>query len=211
MKVNDMTNQKEYPLIENLEAVKRKKFATVEDRLTSIIAVLDEEVLSRGIEHNPDRTVPEDMVRQSKFRWDVAGCVFTGKKMLNAMQKQEVTNIVTKNYLLCVHQPEVFYDMAAMMFYNFYNKDSGSGLTADENNEIIRNIFGNDFDKLQEAFDEWLVEHIEKMLIPHPTWTSIDPVKHLASQSKYYQESYKGAFFMSSIEKAIQNVTNAIV
>lgn len=206
-----MTTQKEYPLIENLEAVKRKKFATVEDRLTSIIAVLDEEVLSRGIEHNPERTVPEDMARQSKFRWDVAGCVFTGKKMLTAMQKQEVTNIVTKNYLLCVHQPEVFYDMAAMMFYNFYAKDSGSGLTADENNEIIKNIFGDDFDKLKEAFDEWLVNHIENMLVPHPTWTNINPVKYLASQSKYYQETYKGAFFMSSIEKAIQNVTNATV
>lgn len=206
-----MTTQEKYPLIENLEAVKRKKFATVEDRLTSIIAVLDEEVLSRGIEHNTERTVPEDMARQSKFRWDVAGCVFTGKKMLNAMQKQEVTNIVTQNYLLCVHQPEVFYDMAAMMFYNFYNKNSGSGLTADENNEIIKNIFGDDFDKLQVAFDEWLVGHIEHMLVPHPTWTSIDPVKHLASQSKYYQESYKGAFFMPSIEKAIQNVTSATV
>lgn len=206
-----MTTQEKYPLIENLEAIKRKKFATVEDRLASIIAVLDEEVLSRGIVHNPDTTVPAEMERQSKFRWDVASCIFTGKKMLNIMQKQEVTNTVTQNYLLCVHQPEIFYHMAAIMFYNFYAKDSGSGLTAVENNEIIKNIFGDDFDKLQEAFDQWLVRHVEKMLVPHPTWTSIDPVKHLASQSKHYQETYKGAFFMQSIEKAIQNVTNATV
>jgi len=206
-----MTTQKEYPLIDNLEAVKRKKFATVEDRLTSIIAVLDEEVISRGLEYSPERTVPEDMARQSNFRWDVAGCVFTGKKMLNAMQKQKVTNIVTKNYLLCVKHPEIFYDSAAMMFYNFYNKDSGSGLSADENNEIIKNIFGDDFDKLQVAFDEWLVEHIEKMIIPHPEWINVDPVKHIAIQIKYYQETYKGAFFMPSVEKAIQNVTNVTV
>lgn len=202
-----MTTEKEYPLIENLERVKRKKFETPTQRLYAIIAVLDEEALSRWVERDSDRIVPDEISRQSTYRWDVAGCIFTGNEILDLMRKQEVTNTVTQSHLLAVSLPEIFYDMAANMFYNFYSKDSGSQLTAEENNEIIKTIFGDNFNRLDQAFHEWFMEFIPKMLMVHPSWTDVDPVAHTERQIKHYRTAYKDAFFMPHIEEAIQNVT----
>lgn len=203
-----MTTETEYPLIENLERVKRKKFETPTQRLYAIITVLDEEALSRWVERDSDRIVPDEISRQSTYRWDVAGCIFTSNEILDLMRKQEVTNTVTQSHLLAVSLPEIFYDMAANMFYNFYSKDSGSQLTAEENNEIIKTIFGDNFTRLDQAFREWLVEHVAKMLAPHPAWGDVDPVKYLEQQTQHYRTTYEGAFFMPHIEEAIQNVTS---
>lgn len=202
-----MTPEKEYPLIENLERVKRKKFETPEQRLHAIITVLDEESLSRWVERDNDQTVPVEMRRQSNYRWDVAGCVFTNAEILHRMRVQELTNTVTQSHLLCVVLSGVFYDMAANLLYIAYSKDSGSQLTAEENNEIIKTIFGEQFEQLNEAFHEWLVEHVPKMLVPHPNWNHTDPAGYTAQQVTHYRTTYKDAFFMPHIEEAIQNVT----
>ena len=203
-----MTIEKEYPLIENLDRVKRKKFETPEQRLHAIVTVLHEEATTRYTDQDADRTVPVEMRIQSNYRWDVASCIFTDKEVLDIMRKQEVTNTVTQSHLLCVSLPEIFYDMAANLFYNFYSKDSGSGLTADENNAIIKTIFGEQFEKLDKAFHEWFIEFIPKMLMVHPSWTDVDPVLHTERQIKHYRTTYKDAFFMPHIEEAIQNVTS---
>lgn len=201
-----MTTEKEYPLIENLDRVKRKKFESPEQRLHAIVTVLHEEATTRYTERDSDRTVPVEMQIQSHYRWDVAGCTFTDKEVLNLMRKKEITNTVTQSHLLCVSLHEVFYDMAANLFYSFYSIESGSGLTADENNEIIKAIFGEQFDKLNQAFHEWFMEFIPKMLMVHPSWTDVDPVAHTERQIKHYRTAYKDAFFMPHIEEAIQNV-----
>lgn len=201
-----MTTENEYPLIDNLERVKRKKFETPTQCLHAIIAVLDEEALSRWVERDSDRIVPDEISRQSTYRWDVAGCIFTGNEILDLMRKQEVTNTVTQSHLLADSLPEIFYDMAANMFYNFYSKDSGSQLTAEENNEIIKTIFGDNFNRLDQAFHEWFMEFIPKMLMVHPSWTDVDPVAHTKRQIEHYRTAYKDAFFMPHIEEAIQNV-----
>lgn len=202
-----MTTEKEYPLIENLERVKCKKFATSKQRLHAIITVLDEEASSRWVERDSDSIVPIEMRRQSTYRWDVAGCVFMDDDILHMMRVKELTNKVTKSHLLCVSLPDVFYDMAVNLFYLFYEKESGNQLSAEENNEVIKTIFGKEFPRLDQAFHEWLVEHVPTMLVPHPAWGDVDPVKYLEQQTQYYRTTYKGAFFMPHIEEAIQNVT----
>jgi hypothetical protein len=53
-----MTTEKEYPLIENLDRVKRKKFESPEQRLHAIVTVLHEEATTRYSERDSDRTVP---------------------------------------------------------------------------------------------------------------------------------------------------------
>jgi hypothetical protein len=202
-----MTTETEYPLIENLELVKRKKFETPEQRLHAIITVLDEEASSRWVERDSDEAVPVEMRRQSNYRWDVASCVFKDDDILHMMRVKELTNTVTQSHLLCVSLPEIFYDMAANLLYLSYAKDSGSQLTAEENNEIIKTIFGEQFSRLDQAFHEWLIEHVPKMLVVHPAWTNTDPVKYTASQVQHYRTTYEGSFFMPHIEEAIQNVT----
>lgn len=202
-----MTTSNEYPLIENLDRVKCKKFKTPEQRLHAIITVLDEEASSRWVERDSSATVPIEMRRQSTYRWDVAGSVFNDDDILHMMRVKKLTNTVTQSHLMCVSLSEVFYDMAANLLYLSYAKDSGSQLTAEENNEIIKTIFGEQFSRLDQAFHEWVIEHVPKMLVPHPAWGDVDPVKYLEQQTQHYRTTYEGAFFMTHIEEAIQNVT----
>lgn len=202
-----MTTEKEYPLIENLDRVKSKKFESPEQRLHAIVTVLHEEATTHYTERDSDRTVPVEMQIQSHYRWDVAGCVFTNKIMLDLMRKKEVTDKVVKSHLLCVTLGEVFYEMAATLFYHFYREDTGTGLTAAENNEIIKTVFGEHFDQLNKASEDWLLEFIPSLLVVHPDWTDTDPVGYTASQVRHYRTTYKDAFFMPHIEKAIQIVS----
>lgn len=202
-----MTMPNKYPLIENLERVKRKKFDTPEQRLHAIVMVLNEDALSRYVECDSDSVIPIEIRIQSSYRWDVAGCVFTNKIMLDLMRKKEVTDKVVKSHLLCVTLGEVFYEMAATLFYHFYREDTGTGLTAAENNEIIKTVFGEQFDQLNKASEDWLLEFIPSLLVVHPDWTDTDPVGYTASQVRHYRTTYKDAFFMPHIEKAIQIVS----
>lgn len=203
-----MTTVTEYPLIPRLESIKRRKFNNQVDRLNAIASVLDEEAFSRWTESDSDRSIPDQINRQSKYRWDVARCIFNSKEMQNLINTREVENSITQSHLLCVQLGGVFYKMAATLFYTFYDDGSsgGSGLTNEENNEIIKSIFGDDFEKLNEAFHSWMVGHIERMLTPHPTWGVQEPINFANKQAKHYRETYAGAFFMPHIEEAIKNV-----
>jgi len=199
-------NTTEYPLISNLEAIEKRLFSNPEHQLHAVIQILDEEAQLRWVDRDEDSVIPVELRRQSTYRWDVANRVFKDSIMLNMMRKQEAINTVTKNHLLCVTLDEVFYEMAGTLFSHFYKKDSGNGLTAEENNEIIKNIFGAEFDKLLESYDWWFVDHVTKMIYPSPEWPDVDPVGYINSQINYYRTTYEGAFFMPYVEKAIQNV-----
>lgn len=196
-----------YPLVRNLEALEKKSFSKPEHRLHAIIQILEDEAQSRWKDDSSESVIPVELRRQSTYRWDVAQCVFNDPVMLKMLQIQETVNTVTKNHLLCVSLDAVFYEMAGTLFYNFYKKDSGNGLTAEENNEIIKSIFGTEFDKLMESFDVWFVDHVTKMILPFPAWVDVEPVSYVEGQIQYYRTTYEGAFFMPYIEKAIQNVT----
>lgn len=202
-----MTSEKKYPLLDNLEKVKNKPFKTLEEQLYAIVNVLDEEALTRWKDDNSETVVPVELRRQSLFRWDVAGSVFGDTNVIHLIRKKQASDMVTKSHLLCVTLGEVFYDLAASLFYQFYGQDTGNGLTACENNEIITTIFGEQFNQLDKAFEDWLVGHVANMLIAHPDWNNVDLVAYTNSQIDHYRNTYEGAFFMPHIEKAIQNIT----
>lgn len=196
----------EYPLISQLEAVEKKTFSNPDHKLHAIIQILEEEAQSRWKDDSSNSSLPVEIRRQSTYRWDVARCVFEDPVIFKMLQKQETINTVTKNHLLCVSLDEIFYEMAGTLFYHFYKKESGNGLTAEENNEIIKSIFCDEFDKLMESFDGWFVDHVTKMILPFPEWVDVEPVSYVEGQIKYYRTTYEGAFFMPYVEKAIQNV-----
>lgn len=197
-----------YPLIENLDKIKAQPLKNPEETLYAIVNVLDEEALTRWIDDNSGSSIPAEIRRQSKFRWDIADLVFRDTNVIQLIRKKQASDTVTKSHLLCVTLDEVFYDMAANLFYNFYSQDSGNGLTAIENNEIIKSIFGEQFERLDKAFEDWLVTHVADMLVVPPTLKRIDPVVYTENQINHYRNTYKDAFFIHHIEKAIQNVTS---
>jgi hypothetical protein len=202
-----MTNQQEYPLIENLENVKFKYFKTPNERLYAIVNVLDEEALTRWKDDNTSSVVPAALRRQSIFRWDVASLIFIDTDVIQLIYERKTYDMVTKYHILCLSMPD-FYDMAANIFYTFYGEDTTNGLTAEKNDFIIKEIFGNHFNELNYAFESWLVPHVSSMLIAHPNWNNIDHKAYTASQINHYRTTYKNSFFMPHIEKAIQNVTS---
>lgn len=204
-----MNQAKEYPLIENLEAISQKAFNQTAEELDAIISVLDEEFLVRLGKPDENVALPDKLSRSARYRWDVALCVFNSDDTRHAIKMRKTQDSVLKYQLLCTHDPE-FFDMAVMHFYNFYSEQSGNGLSHDETTQIIKDIFDQQFSQLEKAFEKFLLDHIPRIIIAPDTLQLGLKDKTLFSESeiKHYRKVYKDCFFYPYIEKAIQSLSH---
>lgn len=201
-----MSFEKEYPLVKNLELIKKTKFKADIERLDAIISVLDAEVISRNIE-TKDTIVPAKMSRATLYRWDVARAVFNNKKILDLINTLETKNIVNYSYFLCKELGSVFYKSTTLLFFNFYSNQSGNGLPAKTTNEIIKDIFGEHFTILEKSFEDFIIPHVSKMINPPDHFDSVEKSSFKKRQISHYQKNYENAFFFEYIQKSIKAKT----
>lgn len=198
-----MSFEKEYPLIQNLDLIKKTQNKTDIEYLDAIISVLDAEVVSRNIE-NKDKTVPDNMFRAKLYRWDVARAVFNNKKILDLINTLETKNIVNYSYFLCKEFGSVFYQSTTLLFFNFYSDQSGNGLPAKTTNEIIKDIFGEHFTILEKSFEDFIIPHVSRMINAPDHFDSIEKSSFKKREISHYQKTYENAFFFEYIQKSIK-------
>lgn len=201
-----MSFEKEYPLIQNLDLIKKTKNKTDIECLDAIISVLDAEVVSRNIE-NKDKIVPDNMFRATLYRWDVARAVFNNKKMLDIINTLETKDTVNHSYFLCKDFGAVFYKSTTLLFFNFYSDQSGNCLPAKTTNQIIKDIFGEHFTNLEKSFEDFIIPHVSRMINAPDHLDSIEKSSFKKRQISHYQKTYENAFFFEYIQKAIKDNT----
>lgn len=201
-----MSNEKEYPLIKNLDLINKTKFKTDSEMMDSIISVLNDEVTSRNIEKK-DTIVPDNLFRAKLYRWDVARAVFNNKKILDLINTLETKDTVNHSYFLCKEFGSVFYQSTTLLFFNFYNDESGNNLPAKKTNQIIKDIFGENFKILEKSFEDFIIPHFSRMINAPDYLDSIEKSSFKKRQISHYQKTYKNAFFFKHIKKSIKDNT----
>ena len=188
-----MTIVQEYPLVENLEAIKRDSNKNSDEKIQSILSVLKEEVNSL----NKDEKI--------HLRWDVALSVFNNEELNKAIRFEQLRITVQDCLIDCIAMNHpVMYKQTAMLFYGFYSKEAGNSLSNEDNNKVIVSVFSDKIKELDEGFKTFLVPHIFNMLNFKRTSMNAEEQEQWAkSLINKYRKDYEGSLFIKHVEEAI--------
>lgn len=188
-----MTIVQEYPLVENLEAIKRDSNKNSDEKIQSILSVLKEEVNSL----NKDEKI--------HLRWDVALSVFNNVDVNKAIRLEQLRITVQDCLSDCIAMNHpVMYHQTAMFFYGLYSKEVCNGLSNEDNNNVIISVFTDKIKELDEGFKAFLVPHIFKMLNFKRTSMNKEEQEQWAkSLINKYRKDYDGSLFIQHVEEAI--------
>lgn len=190
-----------YPLVENLEAIKKEGTQDPCLVFSEIMQVLREAVLSQG--QDPDST-------NAMLRLDVAYSVFRDvaviNKMIIKMDAHRALRLVAKelngnNYADLKHP-----DLASIFLLVFHTQESTQGILDDADFlQVVDSIFNEKAEEFVAAAKHHLHERILEVLSCYPR-VYVNAEAYFGAQLAVYQERHRSPLFGDVVKAAFADV-----